>query len=122
MLTSHELADLRARASAVTQTCALRRPSGSPHLSARAAASALSGIVGLVASQQGMGVMRSACAKLARLERWDDVPALGDSIRILAAVVTGLAQVAGAENTRAALAFWACETDPAVWRDVAVAA
>jgi hypothetical protein len=121
MLTSHDLADLRARAATVTQTCALRRPSGSPHLSARAAASALAGIVSLVADQQGMGVMRSTCAKLARLDRWDAVQ--GDSgLRILAAVVTGLAQVAGAENTRAALAFWACETDPAVWRDIAMAA
>jgi hypothetical protein len=121
MLTSHDLADLRARASTVTQTCSLRRPSGLPHLSARGAASALAGIVDLVANQQGMEAMRSACAKLANLDRWDAYQGTS-SFRILAAVATGIAQVAGVENTRAALAFWACETDPAVWRYVAAAA
>ena len=122
MLTSHDLAHLRDRAALVTQSQQLRHPPGLPKMTARDAASALAGIVDLTARQQGMSAMRSACAKLAaRTDNWTSLQ--GDSaLRILAAVAAGVALVAGLENTVAALAFWACETDPAVWREVAAAA
>ncbi len=129
MLTNHELADLRARAAPVTQSCQLRHPPGLPKLSARGAASALSGVIHLVTSQQGLSAMQAACAKLARWDwgAWSDgnlgaTPPGDGGLRILAAVAAGVALVAGVENTVAALAFWACETDPAVWRHVAAAA
>lgn len=124
MLTAHELSDLRDRAILVTQARQLRHPPGLPKMSARDAASALSGIVDLMAREQGMSAMRSACAMLARRTAARDWATLqGDSaLRILAAVASGVALVAGIDNTISALAFWACETDPAVWREVAAAA
>ena len=118
------LADLRSCAAPVTQVGQLRRPSGLPQLSARGAASALSGVVHLVVNQQGVSAMQSACAKLVLVDDWATYPRFsGDSgLRILAAVAEGVTLVAGRENTRSALAFWACETDPAVLHDVAIAA
>jgi len=125
MLSSHDLEDLRHRAAPVTEPCPKRQ-----RLDARGAASALSGVVRLVSIQHGHAAMQRACAKLAQ---WSELPELGRSwctakiasdqaVAVLAAVADGVAVVAGYSNTRAALAFWACETDPAVWRDIAAAA
>lgn len=120
MLTSHDLHDLRHRAAPVNQPCSAQR------LGARGAATVLSGVVRLVAIHAGQDVMQRACAKLARSRvGWTD--ATGDArvdhaMAVLVAAADGVAAIAGYDNVRAALAFWACETDPAVWRDVAAAA
>jgi hypothetical protein len=120
MLTSHDLNHLRSLAAPVNQP----QP-GKATLGAKGAACALSGVVRLVTTKHGLGVMQRSCAKLALLGTpVGPAPgeATGEATELLAAAADGLAAVAGRDNARAALAFWACETDPAVWRDVAAAA
>jgi negative regulator of sigma E activity len=115
MPTHHDIADLRTRAAIVTEPCLTRQ-----EISARGAACALSGMIRLVAIQQGMEAMQRACANLARTGWARRATYHGDSATcILAAAAAGIELVAGRENTSAALAFWACESDPAVWRQVA---
>ena len=118
MLTSHDLNHLRTLADPVN------RPQ--PHaaaLGAKGAACALSGVVRLVATKHGLGVMQRSCANLALSGAHLAVgPTPREATEVLAAAADGVAAVAGRDNVRAALAFWACETDPAVWRDVAAAA
>jgi len=120
MLTSHDLNHLRTLAAPVSQP----QP-GAATLGPKGAACALSGVVRLVATKHGLEAMRRSCAKLALLGT-PPGPAPGEGIgeptEVLAAAADGVAAVAGRANARAALAFWACETDPAVWRDVAAAA
>lgn len=120
MLTSHDLKELRKRAAPVNQ------PGPQQRIGPRGAASALSGVVRLVAVHVGQDVMHRACAKLARSRvGWGDTTGddrLDVAISMLVAAAEGVALVAGYDNVLAALAFWATETDPAVWRDVAVAA
>lgn len=120
MLTSHDLNHLRSLAAPVNQP----QP-GKATLGAKGVACAIFGVVRLVATKHGLGVMQRSCAKLALLGApVASAPgdATGEATELLAAAVDGLATVAGRDNARAALAFWACETDPAVWRDVAAAA
>lgn len=118
MLTSHDLHDLRHLAAPVNQPCVAPL-----QLGARGVAAALSGVVRLVANQYGHGAMRRACASLA-LHRatWADWARTDPAARTLVAAAEGLLKVAGLNNVSAALAFWSCETDPAVWREVAAAA
>jgi len=120
MLTSHDIHHLRALAAPVSQP----QP-GAATLGPKGAACAISGIVRLVATKHGLEVMQRSCAKLALLGT-PRGPApghgVGDPTEMLAAAADGLAAVAGRANARAALAFWACETDPAVWRDVVASA
>jgi len=120
MLTTHDINHLRTLAAPVSQL----QP-GSATLGPKGAACALSGVVRLVATKHGLEAMQRSCAKLALLGT-PRGPApgegTGDPTEVLAAVADGVAAVAGRANVRAALAFWACETDPAVWRDVASAA
>jgi hypothetical protein len=121
MLTSHDLNHLRTLAAPVS----LPGPSAAT-LGPKGAARALSGVVRLVVIHAGQDVMQRACAKLARSRvGWSDMTGdirLNGALAILSAAADGIAQVAGYDNVMAALAFWACETDPAVWRDVASAA
>lgn len=113
-LPTHELARLRVLA----RTVAVSQPG---QLTARGAASALRGAVRLVANAHGTPQMRRACASLALAGAWD-VAAMRDHDQIiLASMAEGVATVAGRDNTVAALAFWASETDPNVWMDVAAA-
>lgn len=114
MLSSHDLNHLRTLASPVSN------PSPSTPLGAKGAACALSGVVRLVATKHGLGVMQRSCAKLALLGA-PVGPVPCDATEVLSAAAVGVAAVSGRDNARAALAFWACETDPAVWRDVAAA-
>lgn len=117
MLTSHDLNDLRRRAAPVTDD----QPEQT--LGPRGVARALSGIVRLVANQYGHRRMREACANLALLRvSWKDWARIDPASQTMVAVAEGLVAVSSYEDARAALAFWACETDPAVWRDVAAAA
>jgi hypothetical protein len=120
MLSTHDLKELRHRATPVNQ------PGPAQRLGARGAASALSGVVRLVVIHAGQEVMQRACAKLARSRvGWTDLTGdarLDSAVAILVAAAEGVAAVSGYDNVCAAMAFWACETDPAVWRDVAAAA
>ncbi len=121
MLTSHDLNHLRSLAAPVNQP----QP-GKATLGSRGAATALSGVIRLVVIHAGQDVMQRACARLARSRvGWTDLTGdarLDHAAALLVAAAEGVAAIAGYDNVRAALAFWACETDPAVWRDVAAAA
>jgi len=107
MLTAEQLHDLHRRADAVTL------PSAGPFC-ARTAARLLSG-THFLTSAWGPPAMQAACARLAQGEitQTDELP-----ISILSAAVRGLLLVFSVEHVRAALAFWASENDPAVWRAV----
>lgn len=109
MLTTDLLHELRAKARDVTEP----RPE---QATARAAARRLAAAVSAVSAAHGLVAMREACAALAR----------GDAAnpRIAAVLDRAMALVRvqfGEAATRAALAFWASEVDPAVWRDVVAA-
>lgn len=118
-----DIEDLRARAHDVlTQTT----PQA---LHARSAAQCLSGVVGLAARRFSLDVVQRACAELARHDRtWEstlgDLPRgtdgrVSEPVEMLAAAARGLYPLAGVVGVRAALAFWACERDAAVWMSIA---
>lgn len=115
------IGDLRARAAAVATSCADAR------MSARAAARCLSGVVGLVVTRWSVDVMQRACADLVRCQAsWDTsfgtLPrykeGVPEPIQLIAVVARGILPIAGIENMRAALSFWATEDDPAQWQAV----
>ncbi len=127
MMTTDEIADLRARAHAV------RVSPTSARVSPRAAAACLSGVVRLIASSAGVDVMRHACAALVRhTPAWETslrlLPDKGtgtnvsSAIEMIAVVARGILPLCGVDGMKAALSFWACETDPAEWRAVSEAA
>jgi hypothetical protein len=120
----HDITDLRSRAAAVM--CA---ESGQSAMSARTAAAVLAGIVGLVSRKWSTDVMQETCAGLVRHDAaWTksfvELPAgidgrVTEATQLIACVARSLLPIAGAENLRAALAFWASESDPAVWNEIA---
>jgi hypothetical protein len=120
----HDITDLRSRAAAV-MTCT----DGNTGMSARTAAAVLAGIVGLVSRKWSTDVMQETCAALVRHDAaWSksfvELPAgidgrVTEATQLIAVVARGLLPIAGAENLRCALAFWASESDPAVWNEIA---
>jgi hypothetical protein len=118
-----EAADLRVMAQAVTHP-SRRRPW---HLR-KSAAIAVLGAVRLVSERYGLEVMRRACAELVRhSDAWTSslgsLPCGADGrvvepVWMVASMARGVLALAGAENTRAALSFWATEEDVACWRQV----
>jgi hypothetical protein len=127
--TSEGLHKLKSLADAVYQDATGVRVGPGDHMSAGAAAQCLSGPARLLAMQYGADAMRRACADLVA-----HVPAWESSLRALphahggletqvlgalAVLVRGVLPLAGVANTRAALAFWACETDAAQMARVA---
>jgi hypothetical protein len=105
----------------------------SPHgrderLSARAAAQALFGAIGLAAARHGVDAMQRACADLVRCQAsWatkfgtlprDHAGRVPEAMSLIASMARGLLPLAGADRLRAALAFWATEDDPAVWHQM----
>lgn len=118
----NEISDLRNRARAV-----LDEPTDTMRLSARAAARCMSGVVGLVARQWSVDAMQRACADLVRCaEAWETkfgkLPHVNGvvppAIEMIAVVARGILPLAGADTMRAALSFWATESDPAAWQAV----
>ncbi len=110
MLHTDLLHELRAKARDVTE----------PSLEqarARAAARRLSSVVAAISDAYGLLAMREACAAMARGE----TPRDARVIAVLESAMATTAMISGDKATRAALAFWASETDPAVWRDVVAA-
>jgi len=98
-------------------------------LSARTAARLLFGAVGLSAGQYGLDETQNACAELVgSAEAWRTkfrvLPRLPDgtvppALMLIAVMARGILPLAGPEALRAALAFWASERDPEVWREMA---
>lgn len=129
MLTPHwknTANDLRDRAQRVTMIARV-----SPfQVTARQAAKVLCGIVRHVANTWSVDVMQRACATLARHEAsWTgpaplsalpvEGKAVPEPIKLIALVAAGLLPIAGPDNVRDALSFWATEDDPGVWTSVA---
>lgn len=115
------ISDLRARALAVSAAPVDAK------MSARTAAACLSGIVGLISRRWTNDVMQRTCAELVRHDpTWATsfgmLPQVNGSvsepIQLLAVVARSLLPIAGADNLRAALSFWASEDDPATWLSV----
>lgn len=89
------------------------------------AAHALAGIVSWLARQYSDEEMRAACVALANYDAaWTSslakLPHCGgvipQAVALLAVVCRGLIEITGVESLRAALSFWATETDPSEWQ------
>jgi hypothetical protein len=113
--------DLRARAVDVISAEAVR----GHVVTAREAACMLSGVAGFIAQHESVSAMQCAAAALARHElAW--VTKLGSlpitdgyvdrNVEMFACVCRGMLAMAGVKNLRAALSYWATESDPASWR------
>ena len=121
-----EIADIRRLARLVSDT------SADQQMSARGAACCLYGAVSLVASRHGVDAMQRSCADIVRCDaawasNFGTLPramdgSVPETIRMIATLARGVLPMAGVARTRAALAFWAVEDDPAVWQLVAAAA
>lgn len=95
-------------------------------LSPRSAARLLFGAIGLAAARHGIRSMQAACAELvgcteAWATKFGTLPrgvdgCVSEPMALIAGMARGILPMAGADHLRAALAFWACEQDPAVWR------
>lgn len=117
----HTRDDLKERAAAV-----LAAPADGAVVSARQAAAILSGVCGLVSRRWNVDTMQRACAELARLEplNFGCLPTghdgrVSEATTLIAVVARSVRPLAGEANLRAALSFWACEDDPAVWNQIA---
>ena len=98
-------------------------------LSARSAARLLFGAIGLATARHGVDEMQRACAELVRHDaawttKFGTLPrgpdgTVSEALSLIASMARGILPMAGAEHLRAALAFWASERDPAVWRQMA---
>jgi hypothetical protein len=118
-----DIDDLRGQAQSVLTAPA----TGSGTVSARTAAACMAGIVSLVSRRFSVDVMQRACADLVRHAGWDtNLQTLAghdgvvtEPLQLIAVVARSLLPLAGPDNLRAALAFWASEDDPAVWNRVA---
>lgn len=118
--------DLRARARDVAM------PTNRQAIEARTIAQCMSGVIGLATRRFTLEVTQAACAELARNARaWEtrlgDLPRGIDgrvtpAVELIAAAARGFYPLAGSDALRAALSFWAAESDPAVWMSLAQAA
>jgi hypothetical protein len=98
-------------------------------LSARSAARLLFGPVRLATESHGVDETQRACADLVRCDavwatKFGTLPRgidgrVPEVIVLIAGMARGILPMAGADHLRAALAFWATEGDPAVWREMA---
>ena len=120
-----DIADLKTHATAVLER------TGADRVSARAAAACLQGIVGLVARRWTLDVAQRTCAELVRYQPAWSTSFLGElphqngyvneQTQLIATVARSLLPLAGADNLRAALSFWASEDDPSVWQSLSAA-
>ncbi len=118
-----DVTDLRNRALPVLQGG--QEPSG---MNARTAARCMSGVMGLVARQFSVVTMQRTCADLVRYEMaWETqfgwLPLVNGkptkATELIAVIARGIMPICGVANMRAALSFWATESDPQVWSDIA---
>lgn len=117
-----DITDLRNRALACFE------PRTAERMSARAAAACLSGIVGHVVRKTSLEEAQRTCAELARTEiTWrtsfgvlpHDNGHVSEATQLVATVARSLLPLTGADHLRAALSFWACESDPRIWQSLA---
>lgn len=81
-------------------------------------AKAMIGPVHYVTIQFGQERLQRACAELARAKDWDSSLSSSAEVTMLSVSASGLRDLAGMDSLRAALAFWATCSDPAVWQRV----
>jgi hypothetical protein len=122
MMTNRDEVQLRARALNVHAAAAVRPG----QISSREAAKVLSGVMSWVARTSSAAAMHDAAAMLAAHDAaWSssfrDLPvgddgAVSATIQMMATVARATLELAGAENLRDALAFWASERDPGAWQ------
>lgn len=97
-------------------------------LGAREVARVLSGVTSVIARRHGVEAMQRACAELvldptaiasglAVLPRGLD-GVLDPAVEMIGVVSRGLLHGSSTDAVRAALSFWACESDPSVWQEV----
>lgn len=117
-----DIDDLRSRASVVTST-----PAAAEKLSARTCARCMMGVISLVSRRWTSDLMQRTCAELVRDDLvWESsfgrLPMVNglvsEPIQLIAVVARSLLPIAGADNVRAALSFWATEDDVGVWTSV----
>jgi hypothetical protein len=123
-VSTHDDSDLRQLAAA--RVAPVARVDRS--MSAGAAVQALSGVAGVMARQFGLPFMQEACAALVRSKdvwasSFGRLPlnqngSVHEAVATIAAAARALLPLAGSENLRAALAFWATERDPSVWLSI----
>lgn len=118
-----EINDLRSRAEAVMTSPTTVGES----MTARTAARVLHGIMSLVARRWSVDEMQRTCAVLVRHnDAWTtrfgllphDGGAVSEPTQLIAVVCRGLVPLAGSDNLRSALSFWATESDPGVWSEL----
>lgn len=119
MLTSHTLNSLRKLSEPVHGGAA-----GETRLPARVVAQCLSGVVRLITNHVGHDEMRRVCAELALNEQaWAtalrSLPGQSPATLYLVSSLEGMRSLASEHDLRAALAFWAVESDPAEWQRLA---
>lgn len=94
-------------------------------LSAAEVAACLAGVVSYIQNNLSMQEARTACAELVRHapawgSKFGSLPLAGgyvsEPVLLLAVACRGLLEVAQVVTLRAALSFWATETDPAAWQ------
>ena len=98
-------------------------------ITARAAAVCMMGVFWLAVSTYGIEDAQRACVDLVRhrqawASRFGNLPRSQNGnvptpVAMLAIGVRGILDLAGADNLRAAMAFWACEDDTAAMRRLA---
>lgn len=99
---------------------------------ARDAARALVGVAGWLSRAKSLSAMQRAMGDLAAYApAWDPAAPLralpvvhgrvDEAVVAIAAVSSSLVPFFGAKSLRCAMAFWAVESDPAVWQTVAAA-
>lgn len=110
-----DINDLRARAADVATP-----PVTGDEMSARNAARVLHGVISEVARRWSVDTMQRACAELVRNELvWRSFDALpkdaSQPMQVIAVVCRSILPLAGAGNLRAALSYWAVESDVSEW-------
>jgi hypothetical protein len=117
-----EIEDLTARAALVTESAV------DSSMSAKTCARVLSGVCSLIARRWTVDDMQRTCAELVRHDlawttSFGSLPhkngIVHERTQLVVAVARALLPLASPDRVRAALSFWATETDPAVWQDVA---
>ncbi len=111
-----------------TLASAVNERSPEQRMSARTAARALFGPVGLASARHGVDAMQRACAELVACKAaWttkfgtlprDATGRVSEPIALIASMARGLLPLAGVDHLRSALAFWASEDDPARWQEM----
>jgi len=121
MMTTQDLETMVARAQSVRTSVAVRPG----QLSSREAARVLSGVMSWIARTSGIETMHRVAGELAADDKaWSSglfaLPVASDGAPssdalLVAAVCRGLLELAGVNNVRDALAFWASERSPENW-------